>query len=120
MLMLTDTQSNIVIIFLLVVIVFLLFKKNESFESTCKNGQCFECKNKIYREDYCYAGPVNRVCPNGYKLNNETLLCDKIVENENKHYTVTARPNYTCSKDQMQVGDACVTQPNYYFDPKYT
>lgn len=120
MLMLTDTQSNIVIIFLLVVIVFLLFKRSENFESTCKNGQCFQCKDKVYREDYCYAGPVARVCPDGYKLNNTTLLCDKIVQNEHKDYTVTARPTFVCGKDQIQLGDSCVIQATYYFDPKYT
>jgi hypothetical protein len=113
--MLTESQMNIIIIVLLFTIVVLLLTKNENFNTTCKNGQCFECKDDNYRNNYCYQKPVTRVCPDGYQLNTETLMCDKTVVSENKLYTVTARPTYTCDENQIQVGDSCVTEAKYYF-----
>jgi hypothetical protein len=105
------------------VIIFLLYNKNienEGFETVCKNRQCFECPDKVYREDYCYAGPVQRVCPDGYTLDENHLLCVKTVTNENKDYQFNARPEMMCGPDQLQVGDACVTQAKYYFDPHFS
>jgi hypothetical protein len=119
--MLTDSQTHIIIFVVLIIIVFFLNKKTrESFETVCKNGQCFECKNKVYRNDYCYVGKVTQKCPKKYKFNNSTSLCDKNIVNENKKYIFTARPNMVCKNNELQLGKSCVLQPKYYFDPKYT
>ena len=119
--MLTENQINIIIGFLLLFIVYMLYNKqnNENFETVCKNGQCFECANKVYRDDHCYVGEVQRKCPEGYILDNKTLLCNKNVINENKNYIFEARPEMVCKQNEIQIGDSCVLQPKYYFDPKY-
>jgi hypothetical protein len=119
--MLTEYQTHIIIVVLLMVIIYMLYKKQhtEDFETVCKNGQCFECANKVYRDDYCLVGDVDRKCPDGYFLNNNTLLCNKNVVNEQKNYVLEARPQMICNQNELQVGNSCVLQPKYYFDPNY-
>ena len=122
--MLTENQVFIILVILFAVRIYMAYKRSrrnkEDFETVCKNGQCFECKNKIYRDDYCYVGDVERKCPEGYILNNQTLLCNKNVINENKNYILEARPQMICKPNEIQVGNSCVLQPKYYFDPNYT
>tara|TARA_B110000971_G_C20028512_1_gene510164 strand:- start:2631 stop:2993 length:363 start_codon:yes stop_codon:yes gene_type:complete len=119
--MLPKNETLIIFGVLLVFIIYVLYNKQneEGFETVCKNGQCLECPSKIYRNGYCYVGDVQRKCQDGYVLDNNTLLCNKNVTNENKSYVFNARPQMICKQDEIQVGNSCVLQPKYYFDPKY-
>jgi hypothetical protein len=115
---LSENKVEIIIIVLLSIVIFLMFKPNkDGFQNLCKNGQCFNCKGKIYRGEYCYENKVDRKCPNGYILDNITNLCKKKVHNEKKTYEITARPEMVCNNDHIQIGDACVSDATYYFDP---
>lgn len=118
--MLTENQMHGVIIFLLFVVIYFLFKR-EKFTSECKNRDCYECSKsqEVYRNQYCLDNKVQRICPDGYKLDNDTNLCIKKVINENKVYEFEAPANRVCDDNEIQVGDVCVTHANHYFDPKY-
>jgi len=123
--MLSENKINMIIISLLLIIIVILInnsiKNRETFDTQCNNGQCFTCSNNHnYRKQYCSDNPVTRICPDGYTLNNDTKLCDKKVMYENKEYIKTARPLMECNKNELQIGDTCVTDSQYTFDPKYT
>jgi hypothetical protein len=115
---LSENKIEIVIIVLLSIIIYLMFKPNQDgFQNLCKNGQCFNCKGKIYRGEYCYENKVERKCYNGYTLDDKTKLCKKKIHNEKKTYEVTAPPRMICKNDNIQIGNTCVSNPIYYFDP---
>jgi len=118
--MLTENQEQYIIIFLLFIIIYFLFKK-EKFTSECKNRDCYECSGskEVYRNYYCLDNTVQKTCPDDYKLDSNTNLCVKSVINENKVYEFEAPTNRICNNNEIQVGDVCVTEANHYFDPKY-
>jgi len=125
--MLTDTQYNFVIISLVITIIILLFSKKELFQQVCSFGQCNTCSGDVYRKNFCYSSPVIRTCPqaisdpsNNYKLNNNTLLCDRTIMSEKKEYIDTVRPIFSCPEGQQILGESCVTLSISTFDPNYT
>lgn len=111
-----NDNIHIVIVILLLMIIFSLLKKKESFEKVCKLGQCFECDNKIFRDEYCFNSEAKKICPVGYTLDNN--ICKKTVTNEFKNYEFTAPPEKKCPDNTIILGNDCVVPAKYTFAEK--
>uniref|UniRef100_A0A6C0DAS0 Uncharacterized protein n=1 Tax=viral metagenome TaxID=1070528 RepID=A0A6C0DAS0_9ZZZZ len=113
-----NDNIHIIIIMLLLIIIFSLMQKKEPFEKVCKMGQCFECDNKVFRDEYCFNSIAKKICPDGYTLEEHTSLCKKTVTNELKDYEFTAPPEKICPDNTIILGNDCVTPAKYTFDEK--
>jgi hypothetical protein len=116
--MLTDNQIHGIIILLLLVIIYLLYQR-EKFTTECKNRDCYQCtgSKEVYRNQYCLDNTAQHICPDGYKLDDNTKRCYKDITNENKVYQFEAPAKKVCGENEIQVGDVCVTEATHFFDP---